>query len=61
MVFIFSRDLGKEKSFIELDTPKIDSKLVEELEVEVNEAIRKAIPMTPRLVEVGSPELQAVS
>ena len=56
----FTRDLGREKSFIELDTAKIDSKKLCELEREVNEAIRKAIPMTPRWVEVGSPELKEV-
>eukprot|EP00057_Strongylocentrotus_purpuratus_P032230 XP_787006.2 PREDICTED: alanyl-tRNA editing protein Aarsd1-B [Strongylocentrotus purpuratus] len=55
-----SWDLGREKSFIELDTPKISQEQLEELEKDTNDAIRKCIPMTPRLVELGSKELQEV-
>ncbi|KAJ8035531.1 Alanyl-tRNA editing protein Aarsd1 [Holothuria leucospilota] len=55
-----SWDLGREKSFIELDTPKISNEQLEQLEKDVNEAIRKCLPMMPRWVEVGSEELQKV-
>ncbi|XP_071479718.1 alanyl-tRNA editing protein Aarsd1-B-like [Diadema antillarum] len=55
-----SWDLGREKSFIELDTPKIGAEEMEKLEMDVNDAIRQCIPMTPRLVEIGSKELEEV-
>lgn len=43
-----------------MDTPKISQEQLEELEKDTNDAIRKCIPMTPRLVELGSKELQEV-
>ncbi|XP_038046447.1 alanyl-tRNA editing protein Aarsd1-B-like isoform X2 [Patiria miniata] len=55
-----SWDLGKEKSFIEMDTPKIQAEHMQELEREVNEAIRKQLAMTPRLVDLGSAVLNCV-
>ena len=60
MIVILIRDLGREKSFIELDTPNIPCDKLEELERDVNDAIRRCIPMTPRLVELGSKELEEV-
>ncbi|XP_022087093.1 alanyl-tRNA editing protein Aarsd1-like [Acanthaster planci] len=55
-----SWDLGKEKSFIEMDTPKIGVEEMQELEKEVNTAIRKQLAMTPRLVDLGSSVLNSV-
>ena len=43
-----------------MDTPKISREQLEEIEKDVNDAIRKCIPMTPRLVELGSKELTEV-
>lgn len=56
-----ARDLGREKSFIEMDTPAIKPQQLQQLEVDVNEAIRKCLPMTPRWVDSASDELKAVS
>ncbi len=43
-----------------MDTPKINTEDLQVLEREVNEAIRKQLAMTPRLVELGSHELDGV-
>ena len=40
--------------------PKINIEDLQVLESEVNEAIRKQLAMTPRLVELGSHELDGV-
>ncbi|XP_035658313.1 alanyl-tRNA editing protein Aarsd1-like [Branchiostoma floridae] len=55
-----SWDLGSKVSSIEMDTPTITLEQLSELEREVNECIRRQIPMTPRLLEPGSPELEQV-
>ncbi|XP_033625327.1 alanyl-tRNA editing protein Aarsd1-B-like [Asterias rubens] len=55
-----SWDLGREKSSIEMDWPKINIEDLQVLESEVNEAIRKQLAMTPRLVELGSHDLDWV-
>lgn len=55
-----SWDLGREKSFIEMDTPAIKPQQLQQLEVDVNEAIRKCLPMTPRWVDSASDELKAI-
>ncbi|PIK54334.1 putative alanyl-tRNA editing protein Aarsd1-B [Apostichopus japonicus] len=55
-----SWDLGREKSFIEMDTPAIKNEQLIQLEVDVNEAIRKCLPMTPRWVDAGSDELKEI-
>ncbi|XP_062520178.1 alanyl-tRNA editing protein Aarsd1-like [Corticium candelabrum] len=52
--------LGPQKSFIELDCTKMSQQQIDDLEVVVNECIRAQTPVTPHVLQVGSPELEEV-
>eukprot|EP00118_Oscarella_pearsei_P010240 m.62153 g.62153 ORF g.62153 m.62153 type:complete len:414 (+) comp35043_c0_seq7:278-1519(+) len=55
-----SWSLGQQKSFIELDCGKMSQKEVDELEMDVNKAIRGQVPVNLKIFETGSPELEEV-
>ncbi|XP_043530938.1 alanyl-tRNA editing protein Aarsd1 [Chiloscyllium plagiosum] len=55
-----SWELGRQRSFIELDTPSVTGEQVEALEVAVNEKIREHIPVNVRVVSVDDPEVEKV-
>eukprot|EP00117_Sycon_ciliatum_P000329 scpid99990/ scgid6438/ Alanyl-tRNA editing protein Aarsd1; Alanyl-tRNA synthetase domain-containing protein 1 len=55
-----SWNLGEAKSFLELDCKSLPTEQIDELECMVNNAILECRPMTPRLVESGSDELNEI-
>ena len=57
-----SWNLGEDRSFLHLATPlkKFGADKVAELEAAANDAIVAGLPMTPRWIEKGSPELESI-
>ncbi|XP_014814547.1 PREDICTED: alanyl-tRNA editing protein Aarsd1-like [Calidris pugnax] len=55
-----SWELGRQRSFIELDTPSMTAEQVEALERSVNEKIRERVPVRVRELAVDDPEIETV-
>lgn len=55
-----SWDLGKNVSFIELDTPTLTKEQIQEVEDECNQKIRDSTPVTVHVTEIGSSLLENV-
>lgn len=58
--FFFLRELGRQRSTIELDTPVVKAAQVQALEEAVNEKIRAHVPVNVKLLYNDSPELEKV-
>ncbi|NXN28678.1 AASD1 protein, partial [Nycticryphes semicollaris] len=54
------RELGRQRSIIELDTPSMTAEQVEALERSVNEKIRERVPVTVRELAADDPEIERV-
>ncbi len=54
----WSRDLGRQRSSIELDTAAVKPGEMEALEVAVNEKIRAHIPVTVNLLSIDDPAVE---
>ena len=55
------RELGRQRSVIELDTPSMTAEQVEALERSVNEKIRERVPVMVRELAADDPEIETVS
>lgn len=55
------RELGRQRSVIELDTPCVTAEQIEALERSVNEKIRERVPVTVRELAADDPEVETVS
>lgn len=55
------RELGRQRSIIELDTPSMTAEQIEALERSVNEKIRERVPVTVRELAAGDPDIETVS
>uniref|UniRef100_A0A8C3PH47 CS domain-containing protein n=5 Tax=Neoaves TaxID=3078114 RepID=A0A8C3PH47_9CHAR len=55
-----SWELGRQRSFIELDTPSMTAEQVEALERSVNEKIRERVPVRVRELAADDPEIETV-
>lgn len=55
------RELGRQRSVIELDTPSMNAEQVEALERSVNEKIRERLPVVVRELAADDPEIETVS
>lgn len=56
----FFRDLGRQRSTIELDTPTLKPAQIQALEEAVNEKIRAHIPVTVQLLPIDDPDVEKV-
>ncbi len=56
----WSRDLGRQRSSIELDTAAVKPGEMEALETAVNEKIRAHIPVTVNLLSIDDPAVEKV-
>lgn len=54
------RELGRQQSVIELDTPSMTAEQMEALEQSVNEKIRERIPVTVRELAADDSEVETV-
>uniref|UniRef100_A0A8B9PE05 CS domain-containing protein n=1 Tax=Apteryx owenii TaxID=8824 RepID=A0A8B9PE05_APTOW len=54
------RELGRQRSVIELDTPSMTAEQIEALERSVNEKIRERVPVTVRELAADDPEVETV-
>lgn len=61
VVLCWCRELGRQRSVIELDTPLVTAEQVEALEKSVNEKIRDRVPVTVRELAADDPEVETVS
>ncbi|KAI1230271.1 hypothetical protein IHE44_0010236, partial [Lamprotornis superbus] len=59
-VLPWCRELGRQRSVIELDTPLVAAEQVEALEKSVNEKIRDRVPVTVRELAADDPEIETV-
>lgn len=60
-IFIsLSRDLGRQRSTIELDTPSVKAAQLQTLEEAVNEKIRAHIPVNVQLLSIDDPAVEKV-
>lgn len=55
-----SWELGRQRGYIELDTPSMSAEQIEALEKAVNEKIRQHIPVNVRALSLDDPELEQV-
>ncbi|XP_078280653.1 alanyl-tRNA editing protein Aarsd1 isoform X3 [Rhinoraja longicauda] len=55
-----SWELGRQRGYIELDTPSMSAEQIEALEKAVNEKIRQHIPVNVRVLSLDDPELEQV-
>lgn len=60
-VLPWCRELGRQRSVIELDTPLVTAEQVAALEKSVNEKIRDRVPVTVRELAADDPEVETVS
>lgn len=58
---VFCRELGRQRGYIELDTPSMSAEQIEALEKAVNEKIRQHIPVNVRALSLDDPELEQVN
>ena len=54
------RELGRQRSSIELDTPCMKPAQVEALEAAVNDKIRAQVPVTVQLLSLDDPAVEQV-
>lgn len=54
------RELGRQKSNIELDTPSMKPEQVQVLEDAVNDKIRQHVPVSVKLLSIDDPEVEQV-
>uniref|UniRef100_A0A8C0VI83 Alanyl-tRNA synthetase domain containing 1 n=1 Tax=Cyanistes caeruleus TaxID=156563 RepID=A0A8C0VI83_CYACU len=59
-VLSWCRELGRQRSVIELDTPSVTAEQVEALERSLNEKIRDRVPVTVRELAADDPEIETV-
>lgn len=59
MGFLF-RELGRQRSSIELDTPCVKPGQLQELEEAINEKIRVDVPVTVQLLSIDDPAVEKV-
>lgn len=59
--FFYSREHGRQRSNIELDTPSFKPGQLQVLEDAVNEKIRAHIPVTVQLLPLDDPAVEKVS
>lgn len=57
---VYFRDLGRQRSTIELDTACVTPAQVQDLEEAVNEKIRAHVPVTVQLLSVDDPAVEKV-
>lgn len=57
---IFFRELGRQRSTIELDTPSVKPAQLQALEEAVNEKIRVHVPVTVQLLSIDDPAVEKV-
>ena len=57
---VFLRELGRQRSTIELDTPSVKPAQLQALEDAVNEKIRVHVPVTVQLLSLDDPALEKV-
>lgn len=60
-VLPWCRELGRQRSVIELDTPVVTAEQLQALEESVNEKIRDRVPVTVRELAADDPEVETVS
>lgn len=60
-VLHWCRELGRQRSVIELDTPSMTAEQIEALERSVNEKIRERVPVMVRELAADDPEMETVS
>lgn len=60
-VLPWCRELGRQRSVIELDTPVVTAEQLRALEDSVNEKIRDRVPVTVRELAADDPEVETVS
>lgn len=58
--FVYSREHGRQRSNIELDTPSFKPGQLQVLEDAVNEKIRAHIPVTVQLLPLDDPAVEKV-
>lgn len=56
----FFRELGRQRSTIELDTPCVKPEQLRELEEVINEKIRANVPVTVQLLSIDDPAVEKV-
>lgn len=54
------RELGRQRSNIELDTPSMKPEQVQTLEDAVNDKIRQHVPVSVKLLSIDDPEVEKV-
>lgn len=59
-VFVSSRELGRQRSTIELDTPSVKPAQLQALEEAVNEKIREHVPVSVQLLSIDDPAVEKV-
>lgn len=59
-LLFFSRDLGRQRSTIELDTPSVKAAQLQTLEEAVNEKIRAHVPVNVQLLSIDDPAVEKV-
>lgn len=59
-VWLCHRELGRQRSSIEMDTPTVKPGEMEALEAAVNQRIRDHIPVTVQLLSIDDPALEKV-
>lgn len=55
-----NRELGRQRSVIELDTPSVKPGEMEALEAAVNQKIRDRVPVTVQLLAIDDPAVEKV-
>lgn len=58
--FFFSRELGRQRSTIELDTSSVKPAQLQVLEEAINEKIRGHVPVTVQLLSIDDPDVEKV-
>lgn len=59
-VLLFLRELGRQRSNIELDTPSMKPDQVQALEEAANDKIREHLPVNVQLLSLDDPEVEKV-
>lgn len=59
-LFFSFRELGRQRSTIELDTPSVKPAQLQALEEAINEKIRAHVPVTVQLLSIDDPAVEKV-
>lgn len=60
LFLLCNRELGRQRSVIELDTPSVKPGEMETLETVVNQKIRDRVPVTVQLLSIDDPAVEKV-